>query len=102
HGSLISSKVYAPLFLSGGSLARAPNPLPVNAIIKRPNLALFYRYIDRGRPNAIAKAILSEAKVYEILQRNPDLNIAEYRGCEILRDGCITGLCWTKLTDLLM
>ncbi|KAF2177367.1 hypothetical protein K469DRAFT_720700 [Zopfia rhizophila CBS 207.26] len=102
HGSLIPPEAYAPLFPSNGSLERAPNPPPVNTFIKRPNLALFDRYIDRGRPNAMAKAILSEAKVCEILRRNPHPYIAEYRGCEVSHDGRITGLCWTKLTDSLM
>lgn len=50
----------------------------------------------------MAKAVLSEAKVCEILRRNPHPNIAEYRGCEVSRDWRITGLCWAKLTDSLM
>jgi serine/threonine protein kinase len=102
HGTVIPPESYAPLFPTDGSLLKAPNLLPANTFIKRPRLTGFDRNVDQGHPNAIAEAIMSEAKVCQILRHNPHPNIAEYRGCEVSREGRITGLCWNKLGDSLM
>ncbi len=102
QGTLIPPEAYAPLFPSDGSLSKAPNPLPPNTFVKRVSLTSFDRYVDQGRPNAMAEALLSEATVGEILRHNPHPNIAEYHGCEVSREGRITGLCWTKLGESLM
>lgn len=102
QGTLIPPEAYAPLFLSDGSLSRAPNPLSPNTFVKRLSLTSIDRYIDQGAPNAMAEALISEAKVGEILRHNPHPNIAEYHGCEVSHEGRITGLCWTKLGESLM
>lgn len=98
----IPSEAYAPVFPVDGSLSIAPNSLSANIFTKRPSLTSFDRYLHQDRPNDIAKAVLSEARVCEILKHNPHPNIAEYHGCEVSKDGRITGLCWTKLGDSLM
>ena len=50
----------------------------------------------------MAKAILIEAKIYEMLRLKPHENIAKYHDCEVSHDGRITGLYWTELNSLLM
>ncbi|KAJ2892134.1 hypothetical protein MKZ38_010215 [Zalerion maritima] len=102
QGTLIPPDAYAPFFPADGSISRAPNPLPEDIFIKRPTLIHFDRYLDQGSPNAVAEALLSEARVSEILRRHPHPNIAEYHGCEVSRDGRTTGLCWTRLGGSLM
>lgn len=102
QATFIPPDAYAPIYPPDGSLSIDPNPLAPNVYVKRPSLTSFDRYLQRNRPYDIADAVLAEAKVAEILKRNPHPNIAEYRGCEVSCDGRIIGLCWTELGDSLM
>lgn len=75
--------LYAPL---PADLTRAPEPLPANCYLKRPNL------LEYGETKNCCTVLLQEAKVYEILRLRPHKNIAEYHGC-VVENGIFRGIC---------
>ncbi|KAL3428265.1 serine/threonine-protein kinase [Phlyctema vagabunda] len=79
-------------------LTRAPEPLPRDCYVKRPNL-LYYSYTEAS--TELGRLLLHEAEVCEILQSNPHPAIAQYLGC-IVENERITGLCFVKYDMNLM
>lgn len=82
-------------------LTRVPKPQSRSNkyFIKRPSL-LYYTDETDEEAQDLSKQILGEAKICEIIQRNPHPNIAEYVGC-MAESGSITGLCFVRhTTDL--
>lgn len=75
--------------------------------VKRPSLISYDRVRKSALPNSIADGLLVEARVYEVLRRNPHPNIARYLGCRTLGDGDgdgddIDGLCLQRYGTTLM
>ncbi|KAJ5654638.1 hypothetical protein N7490_001641 [Penicillium lividum] len=63
--------------------------------IKQPSMSSY-----SGSPD-LSKNLLKEAKICEVLIKNPHENIARYHGC-VVKDGRITGLCFEKYAQQLM
>lgn len=97
----IPVSAYNPPFPPSG-LMRAPEPLPPNSHVKKPCLTSYDRIRKRPHPNAIADALLQEAKVCERVKRHPHPNIAVYLGCQVSSDGRLTGLCFARYPTTLM
>lgn len=95
----IPTAAYRPRFQS--TLTRAPDPLPGDTYVKRPSLMSYDRVCKSALPNSIAHGLLVEARVYELLRRNPHPNIAKYLGCRTLGDD-IDGLCLPRYEITLM
>jgi len=70
-------------------LTRAPDTLPLDTFIKRPNLRLYDG--ARGPNTPIINGILEEAEAMEMLSKHPHPNIIRYHGCHVRR-GRITGV----------
>ena len=68
------------------------NPTNHNVYIKQPRLTAY------NNTSALAKLVLQEARVCEILMQNPHPNIAEYLGCCIQNDR-IVGLCFPRYAE---
>lgn len=89
---------------SEAALTKAPDELPPNVYIKRPNLKLYDIFQEHNVLNLIPKGLLDEAKAMELLSQHPHPNIISYHGCHIRR-GRITGLILDRhphtLTDYL-
>jgi serine/threonine protein kinase len=85
-------------------LTQAPDPLPLNKYIKRPNLPLYDIFQEHKVLNLIPKGLLEEARAMEIISKHPHPNIIYYHGCRVRR-GRITGLVLDRhshtLTDYL-
>jgi len=96
---LIPTTTYCPLFPS--NYTRAPDPLPPNCYIKRPHLLSYGRIHDTPNASSISERVLKEAGVCEILKLHPHPSTAQYLGCQV-RNGRITGICFTKYSDTLM
>ncbi|PGH02260.1 hypothetical protein AJ80_08885 [Polytolypa hystricis UAMH7299] len=91
----IPPKDYCPIFQS--NFTRAPDSLLANSYIKRPRLSNY-----RSRyPTEISEQVRREVEVCELLRSKPHPNLAQYHGCEV-RDGLITGLCFTKYNRTLL
>ena len=105
HAGLLKNDIpiplsaYCPEFPSEFTLA--PEPLPVNSYLKRAPLISYDRIRDGPQPDWIAKSVLMEAEICEILKKYPHPNIATYLGCQV-SDGRITGLCFAKYQYTLM
>ncbi|KAK3303646.1 uncharacterized protein B0T15DRAFT_486996 [Chaetomium strumarium] len=95
----IPISAYSPLFPPG--FTHAPNPLPENCHIKKPQLISYDRIRQGSQPNHIADSILLEASVCEVLKQHPHPNIATYLGCKV-SDGRIAGLCFARYHRTLM
>jgi serine/threonine protein kinase len=78
--------------LSCGGLTEAPNPLPLNTFVKRPNLVDYPELVDRYR---LSDMLLEEARICEILMRSPHPNIVKYLGV-VTENNRLTGLCFAK------
>lgn len=74
--------------------AQAPDPVPENLYLKQPSLLT---YGDTDASLRFDQLILHEAKICEILRRNPHPDIARYWGC-FIRRGRIRGICFDKYT----
>lgn len=85
-----------PLFRDG--LAKAPEPLPIDCYVKRPNLL---NYGDTEASSNISSLILHEVEICEILRQRPHQNIARYLGCTVDAQERITGLCFARYTKRL-
>jgi serine/threonine protein kinase len=85
-----SSKIWPPF---PAHFTRAPDPLPQDCYVKRPNL-LDYGYTEAST-NHPSNLLLDEAQVCEILRTSPHPNIAQYLGC-IVESNTIKGLCFVK------
>ncbi|KAG7405730.1 Serine/threonine-protein kinase H1-like protein [Fusarium oxysporum f. sp. raphani] len=70
----------------------APKPPPIDCYVKRASLL---DYDPDTSQDHICRQVLEEAKVCEILRKNPHPNIAKYLGC-VEVDGRIHGLCFAK------
>ncbi|KAJ5946084.1 hypothetical protein N7454_002923 [Penicillium verhagenii] len=79
----------------------ARETMPNDVFVKRPQLISYDRVSQSPQPNLIAENMLKEARLYELLMRNPHLNIATYLGCQV-SNGTITGLCLKKYSHTLM
>lgn len=77
-----------PKFEEGLTVAEC---MSLDCYRKKPSL-LFY---DAGMKEGLAQLLLREARVGEILRRNPHPNIAQYFGCEV-ENGRVLALCWQK------
>jgi serine/threonine protein kinase len=81
-------------------LTRAPDRLPVDCYIKRPQMIQY----DEDHASRIPDLFLAEARICEILRNHPHPNIARYLGC-LVRDNRVVGLGFVKydmtLTDRL-
>lgn len=86
----IPNELIFPKFEEG--LTVAPDPLPHNVYIKSPRLI---DYGDSERPANLGIGLLHEARMCEVLKRNPHPNIAVYHGC-IVKEGVIKGLCFQR------
>lgn len=72
-------------------LTPAPDPLPPNSYIKSLSLLLCADNHDH-RPGDL---LLEEARICEILRRDPHPNVAQYLGCTV-KGNRVTGLCFVK------
>jgi Protein kinase domain len=95
----IPVEAYNPLFPS--ELTRAPDPLPINSFIKKPQLISYDRICLGSQPTLIAESLLEEATVCELLIKHRHPNIAAYFGCQV-SDGRIIGLCFARYQRTLM
>ena len=73
----------------------APEPLPEDCYIKRPDL------ISYREGSNISEAVLNDIRACETLRRYPHPNIAKYYGCQV-HSGRVTGLCFAKYPETLM
>lgn len=73
-------------------LTIAPDPLPHNVYIKSPRLIDFN---DTHISHNLGFHLLHEARVCELLKKNPHPNIAQYHGC-IVKNGRIRGLVFKR------
>lgn len=71
----------------------APNPLPANSYVKTPSLIDYNEETAARSPPS--DLLLEEARICEILRKNPHPNIAEYLGC-VVNGNRISGLCFVK------
>ena len=76
---------------------KAPNPLPDILYKKQTQLALYdhqlaFSTTDKTWPSQF---VLQEAKVCEVLTKQPHPNVAMYHGC-VVEGGRIVGLAFTK------
>lgn len=71
----------------------APNPLPINAYVKSSSLVYYEK--DIAMKFSTSHLLLEEARVCEILRKNPHPNITEYLGC-VVHKNRITSLCFVK------
>ncbi|KAJ5721507.1 uncharacterized protein N7483_009441 [Penicillium malachiteum] len=78
-----------------------PEPLLVNCYVKKAPLISYDRIRDGPEPDLIAKSVLMEGEICEILKNYPHPNIATYLGCQV-SGGRITGLCFAKYRYMLM
>jgi len=72
-------------------LTMAPDALPPNIYVKRPDLALYGVFQEHNVLRLIPEGFLEEVKVMETLSQHPHPNIINYYGCHVRR-GRITGL----------
>lgn len=72
---------------------RAPNPLPANSYVKTPSLIDYNEETAARSPPS--DLLLQEARICEILRKNPQSNIAEYLDC-VVNGNRISGLCFVK------
>ncbi|KAJ2896326.1 serine/threonine protein kinase [Zalerion maritima] len=72
-------------------LTQAPDTLPPNTYIKRPNLSLYDTFQEHNVLDNIPKGLLEEAKAMEMISKHPHPNVIYYHGCRVRR-GHITGL----------
>lgn len=92
--TLIPLEEYCPIFLPHFTLA--PDSLLAKGYIKRAPLSEFpFSCFPQ-----ISEQVLKEVEVCEIIRKNPHTNLIQYHGCEV-RDGRITGLCFTKYNETL-
>lgn len=73
----------------------APEPLPNNCYVKRPDLL---RHIVGS--DVVRNLLLQEALVCENFIRSPHVNLAKYYGC-VVESGRIAGLCFAKYANTL-
>jgi serine/threonine protein kinase len=76
---------------SNMALTTAPDELPPNIYIKRPDLQLYDVFKEHNVVNLIPKGLIEETKAMEMLSHHPHPNIIHYHGCRIRR-GRVTGL----------
>ncbi|KAK4117540.1 kinase-like protein [Canariomyces notabilis] len=76
---------------SGEGLTRAPETLPSNIYVKRPNMSLYDVFQKHNVLKLIPKGLLEEAKAMEMLSQHPHPHIIRYHGCYVRR-GRIVGL----------
>ncbi|KAJ5135137.1 uncharacterized protein N7515_004415 [Penicillium bovifimosum] len=95
----IPSSAYNPKF--SVEFTPAPQSLPNNYFVKKPQLISYDRISQGPRPDSIAEDLLKEARFYELLKQRPHPNIAKYLGCQV-SDGTITGLCLERYPHTLM
>lgn len=95
----IPISTYNPKFSS--EFTPAPAMLPNDCYIKKPCMISWDRISQGPRPNMIAEDVLEEARIYELLLRQPHPNVATYLGCQV-SDGKITGICLKKYPHTLM
>jgi hypothetical protein len=85
-------------------LTGAPDTLPTNIYIKRPDLALYGVFQEHNVLRLIPEGLFEEVKAMEMLSQHPHPNIIHYYGC-CVRRGRITGLILERhpytLTDYL-
>lgn len=72
-------------------LTKAPDTLPPNIYIMRPNLLMFNVFQEHDVVNLIPNGLLEEAKVMEMLSQHTHPNVIHYHGCRVRR-GHIVGL----------
>ncbi|KFH44832.1 cell division protein kinase-like protein [Hapsidospora chrysogenum ATCC 11550] len=72
-------------------LTKAPGELPPDVFIKRPRLSLYDVFLKHKVVHLIAKGVVEEAEVMEVVASQPHQNIIGYHGCHVRR-GYITGL----------
>lgn len=95
----IPRSAYSPKF--SVEFTPAPQTLPNNIFIKKPQLICYDRVSQGPRPDSIAEDLLKEAVIYEFLKRHPHPNIVTYLGCQVSGD-TITGLCLERYPHTLM
>ncbi|TID04937.1 hypothetical protein CH35J_003224 [Colletotrichum higginsianum] len=83
---VIPVTAYSPLFVP--TFTQAPDPLPLNAYVKKPSLISYDRIHYGLLEDNIADNVLAEIQVCELLKQNSHPNIARYLGCQVL-DGRI-------------
>jgi len=76
---------------SGGNLTMAPDTLPPDMYIKRPDLFLYDVFRQHNVLRLLPECLLDEARAMEVLSRHPHPHIVRYHGCRVRR-GRITGL----------
>lgn len=85
-------------------LTRAPDALPPNIYVKRPDLVLYGVFQEHNALRLIPEGLFEEVKAMEMLSQHPHPNIIYYYGCRVRR-GRITGLILERhsytLTDYL-
>ncbi|GJC92798.1 serine/threonine-protein kinase [Colletotrichum higginsianum] len=96
---VIPVTAYSPLFVP--TFTQAPDPLPLNAYVKKPSLISYDRIHYGLLEDNIADNVLAEIQVCELLKQNSHPNIARYLGCQVL-DGRIVGICFAKYEKTLM
>ncbi|KAF1958433.1 kinase-like protein [Byssothecium circinans] len=72
-------------------ITKAPDALPTNLYVKRPDLAFYDLFQEHNVLNLIPKGLLEEAQAMEMLSQHPHPNIIHYHGCRVHRNR-ITGL----------
>ncbi|KAI9656023.1 MAG: hypothetical protein M1821_005084 [Bathelium mastoideum] len=76
---------------TGVDLTQAPEKLPDNIYIKRPNLSMYDVFKEHGVLSLLPKGLMQEAQAMQVISRNPHPNIVAFYGCRVRR-GRITGL----------
>jgi serine/threonine protein kinase len=75
-----------------GGLTVCDDPTNPDIYIKKPRLTTY------DSTPALAHLVLQEARVCEILMRNPHPNVARYLGCYV-QEGRIAGLCFQRYAE---
>jgi serine/threonine protein kinase len=87
--SIPAAHIWPPY--SDGLTMAPDSALPEDCFIKRPSLLSY----DEDKATRIPDLVLAEARICEILRKNPHPNVAQYGGC-LVRDNHIIGLCFAK------
>lgn len=79
-------------------LTKAPEELPPDVFIKRPNLELYDIFFESKVVHLIPYGLVEEAEAMEVLRSQPHPNIIGYHGC-LVRRGYIAGLVLDRQLD---
>lgn len=85
---------------SAVGLTKAPETLPSNFYVKRPDIDMYDVFQEHNVLNLIPKGLLEEAKVMEKLSQHSHPHIIRYHGCCVHR-GRIVGLVLDRHSDTL-